>query len=112
MSVDSVVFDVSSGRDFYGPGGAYSMFAGKEIGWALATMSFEEVYLGNLDTTGMSVAERSSMEEWIVKVRRGWGGEMGDGGAKRRGTREGGDSMSTPGGRGFLNVNASVDASL
>ncbi|GMI06052.1 hypothetical protein TrRE_jg3848 [Triparma retinervis] len=69
VSVDSVVFDVSSGRDFYGPGGAYSMFAGKEIGWALATMSFEEVYLGNLDTTGMSVAERSSMEEWIVKYR-------------------------------------------
>jgi membrane-associated progesterone receptor component len=75
VSVDSTVFDVSSGRDFYGPGGAYAMFAGKEIGWALATMSFDDVYLGNLDTSGMSVAERSSMEEWIIKVSDvvGWG---------------------------------------
>jgi len=57
------------------------MFAGKEVGWALAKMSFEEVYINNLDTTGMNFAEREGMEEWIVKVRgetrKGGGGGKG-----------------------------------
>mmetsp|Transcript_718 Transcript_718/g.1185 ORF Transcript_718/g.1185 Transcript_718/m.1185 type:complete len:307 (-) Transcript_718:74-994(-) len=69
VSIDSTVFDVTKGREFYGPGGSYECFAGKEIGWALAKMSFDPCHMNNLNTKGMAFGERESMEEWIVKFR-------------------------------------------
>lgn len=49
------VFDVTSGRNFYGPGGPYANFAGRDASRGLACGSFDEDMLtkdlqGPLDT--------------------------------------------------------------
>lgn len=55
LSVRGRVFDVTSGRNFYGPGGPYANFAGRDASRGLACGSFDEDMLtkdldGPLDT--------------------------------------------------------------
>ena len=42
LAVRGRVFDVTSGRQFYGPGGPYSNFAGRDASRGLAFGSFDE----------------------------------------------------------------------
>mmetsp|Transcript_25268 Transcript_25268/g.30553 ORF Transcript_25268/g.30553 Transcript_25268/m.30553 type:complete len:291 (-) Transcript_25268:83-955(-) len=69
LSLGGIVFDVSLGSDFYGPGGPYAIFAGRECGVALAKMSFDEKDLD--DVTGalenLSYADRMELEGWVEK---------------------------------------------
>mmetsp|Transcript_8578 Transcript_8578/g.14890 ORF Transcript_8578/g.14890 Transcript_8578/m.14890 type:complete len:300 (-) Transcript_8578:1366-2265(-) len=68
LSVAGTVFDVSNGRDFYGPGGPYELFAGRECGAALATMSFDESLLDDLAACeNLSVGEKSDLDNWLEK---------------------------------------------
>ncbi|KAJ4897521.1 Membrane steroid-binding protein 2 [Raphanus sativus] len=41
MAIKGQIYDVSQSRVFYGPGGPYALFAGKDASRALAKMSFE-----------------------------------------------------------------------
>lgn len=55
LAVRGKVFDVTSGRNFYGPGGPYENFAGRDASRGLAHGSFDEEMLtkdldGPLDT--------------------------------------------------------------
>lgn len=68
LSVSGIVFDVSEGRGFYGPGGPYEKFAGRECGVALAKMSFDEQHLDDFEGIGsLNFGEKTELEGWIDK---------------------------------------------
>lgn len=68
LSVGGTVFDVSGGRSFYGPGGPYEMFAGRECGAALATMSFDDSLLDDLSACEtLGPGEKTELLNWLEK---------------------------------------------
>lgn len=70
LAVRGRVFDVSSGRNFYGPGGPYENFAGRDASRGLACGSFDESMLtkdlnGPLDTlSDLGPDEMESLQGW------------------------------------------------
>jgi membrane-associated progesterone receptor component len=70
LAVRGQVFDVSSGRNFYGPGGPYENFAGRDASRGLACGSFDEDMLtkdldGPLDTlSDLGAEEMDAMRGW------------------------------------------------
>lgn len=71
LALSGVVFDVSLGRDFYGPGGPYAAFAGHECGRALATMSLNAADLDRADLEGVADPEKAAkiLQQWADKFR-------------------------------------------
>jgi membrane-associated progesterone receptor component len=68
LSVNGIVFDVSSGRNFYGPGGPYEDFAGHECGVALAKMSFDKEHLDDLaGCSKLNFGETQELDGWVEK---------------------------------------------
>ncbi|CAI9094687.1 OLC1v1030465C1 [Oldenlandia corymbosa var. corymbosa] len=66
VAVKGRVFDVTAGKSFYGPGGSYCMFAGKDASRALAKMSKEEADIcGSLD--GLTEKEMQTLNDWEKK---------------------------------------------
>jgi len=64
IGIRGQVYDVTRGRDFYGPGGPYGMFAGKDCTRALAKVSFDdELFTGDIE--GLEREELDKLEEWI-----------------------------------------------
>ena len=64
IGIRGQVYDVTRGRDFYGPGGPYGMFAGKDCTRALAKVSFDaELFTGDID--GLEPEELDKLEEWV-----------------------------------------------
>ncbi|GER27028.1 membrane steroid binding protein 1 [Striga asiatica] len=66
MAIKGQIYDVTQSRMFYGPGGPYALFAGKDASRALAKMSFEEKDL-NGDLTGLGVFELEALQDWEYK---------------------------------------------
>ncbi|KAK1290355.1 putative steroid-binding protein 3 [Acorus calamus] len=66
LAVKGTVYDVTSGKSFYGPGGAYCMFSGREASRALAKMSKEESDV-NGDLDGLSEKELGVLADWEKK---------------------------------------------
>jgi membrane-associated progesterone receptor component len=63
------VFDVSRSAEFYGPGGPYSVFAGRDASRALATFSvdanlFKETYD---DLSDLKASQMDSVKEWEMQ---------------------------------------------
>ncbi|XP_076893164.1 membrane steroid-binding protein 2-like [Bidens hawaiensis] len=66
MAIKGKIYDVSRSRMFYGPGGPYALFAGRDASRALALMSFEPSDLtGNIE--GLSASELEVLEDWEAK---------------------------------------------
>ncbi len=64
IAVRGQVYDVTRGRSFYGPGGPYGMFAGRDCTRALAKMAFDEaLFTGDIE--GLDREELDKLEEWI-----------------------------------------------
>ena len=70
LAVRGKVFDVSMGRNFYGPGGPYENFAGRDATRGLACGSFDEDMLtkdlnGPLDDLSeLGTAEMEALQGW------------------------------------------------
>ncbi|OAL49523.1 cytochrome b5 [Pyrenochaeta sp. DS3sAY3a] len=70
LAVRGRVFDVTSGRNFYGPGGPYANFAGRDASRGLACGSFDEDMLtkdldGPLDTLeDLNGEQKEAMRGW------------------------------------------------
>ncbi|XP_077241774.1 membrane steroid-binding protein 1-like [Tasmannia lanceolata] len=66
MAIKGQIYDVSQSRMFYGPGGPYALFTGKDASRALAKMSFEEQDLTG-DISGLGPFELEALHDWEYK---------------------------------------------
>lgn len=68
LSLNGTVFDVTTGKDFYGPGGPYALFAGRECGVALAKFTFGEEHLDDIaGCSKLNAGEKDVLDDWIEK---------------------------------------------
>ena len=73
LAVRGQVFDVTPGRNFYGPGGPYENFAGRDASRGLACGSFDENMLtedlyGPLDDLkGLGEEEMAALADWEAR---------------------------------------------
>ncbi|PNW73754.1 hypothetical protein CHLRE_13g571450v5 [Chlamydomonas reinhardtii] len=66
IAVKGVVYDVSASREFYGKGGPYEAFAGRECSRALAIMKVDAAECnGNLDDC--TEKQLKTLDDWIAK---------------------------------------------
>ncbi|KAF9391184.1 hypothetical protein CPB97_007304 [Podila verticillata] len=71
MAVNGKVFDVTRGKQFYGPDGPYGNFAGRDASRGLAMNSFDKSMLSPLDgpidkLEDLKEDEKSALEDWEV----------------------------------------------
>jgi len=66
MAIKGQIYDVTQSRMFYGPGGPYALFAGKDASRALAKMSFEKEDLTG-DISGLGPFELEALQDWEYK---------------------------------------------
>ncbi|VDN51325.1 unnamed protein product [Dracunculus medinensis] len=68
LAICGRVFDVTRGKDFYGPGGPYGILAGRDATRALATMQLEHVSDDYEDWNQLPQAEKSEAMEWCQRL--------------------------------------------
>ncbi|KAJ3682213.1 hypothetical protein LUZ60_014786 [Juncus effusus] len=66
MAIKGQIYDVTQSRMFYGPGGPYALFAGRDASRALAKMSFEQADLTS-DISGLGPFELDALQDWEYK---------------------------------------------
>ncbi|KAJ8323685.1 Dihydrodipicolinate synthase [Batrachochytrium dendrobatidis] len=69
MSVSGMVFDVSAGRNFYGPGSMYETFSGRDASRGMAKNSFSDDVLADIHgpidpLEDLTESEKESLHEW------------------------------------------------
>ncbi|KAK3257502.1 hypothetical protein CYMTET_33413 [Cymbomonas tetramitiformis] len=68
IGVKGRIFDMTKGADFYGPGGPYAKFAGKDATAALAKMKVDEGLCNLKDPVAdLTASERDTLDEWEQK---------------------------------------------
>ncbi|XP_013161769.1 PREDICTED: membrane-associated progesterone receptor component 1-like [Papilio xuthus] len=69
LAVNGVIFDVTRGKRFYGPGGPYSAFAGRDATRGLATGSVSAEDKEWDDVSDLNADEIASATEWEGQFR-------------------------------------------
>ncbi|KAI8127850.1 Membrane-associated progesterone receptor component 2 [Lucilia cuprina] len=70
VAVNGKVFDVTKGRRFYGPGGPYASFAGRDASRNLATFSVAPNDKDEYDDlSDLSAMELDSVREWEMQIK-------------------------------------------
>ncbi|CCE62781.1 hypothetical protein TPHA_0D01400 [Tetrapisispora phaffii CBS 4417] len=69
IAIKGVVYDCTQGRQFYGPSGPYSNFAGHDASRGLALNSFDTDVVRDWDQAiddleNLSEAEKNALDEW------------------------------------------------
>ena len=66
IGAGGTVYDMSfGGIGFYGPGGPYNKFAGRDASRALALMSLDDADLENSGTDDLTEKQINTMNDWI-----------------------------------------------
>jgi len=70
LAIDRKVFDVTAGRNFYGPDGMYGNFAGRDASRGMAKQSFDVEMLTEVDKPidkleDLDASELDNMNGWI-----------------------------------------------
>jgi len=68
ISLKGTVFDVSSRKDMYGPGGGYNIFAGKDASYSLAKMTLAPEDTNKFDCS-LTEDEQNTLNKWIETYR-------------------------------------------
>ncbi|GJP61645.1 hypothetical protein CLOP_g18784 [Closterium sp. NIES-67] len=63
LAIRGKIYDVTRGKHFYGPGGPYEVFAGKEASRAFAKMSTDPKD-AVADLTGLTYSEMETLRDW------------------------------------------------
>ena len=66
ISVRGVIYDVTAGKDFYGPGGGYHVFAGKDATRSLAKMQISDAE-ANCGWDNLNEEHKQTLGEWEAK---------------------------------------------
>merc|ERR1712209_184366 len=67
VAVNGKVYDVTKGKRFYGPGGPYCAFAGRDASRGLATFSVEPVSEDYDDLSDLKPHEMDQVKEWELQ---------------------------------------------
>ncbi|KAH3842862.1 hypothetical protein DPMN_116366 [Dreissena polymorpha] len=69
LAANGKIFDVTRGKRFYGPGGPYGLFAGRDASRALATFSMTEDVFRNEydDLSDLTSMQMESVREWEMQ---------------------------------------------
>ncbi|CAK5077225.1 unnamed protein product [Meloidogyne enterolobii] len=68
MALNGNIYDVTRGKDFYGPQGAYGALAGHDATRALGTMNIKLVKDKYDDHTGMTADDLEEAKEWEQRL--------------------------------------------
>lgn len=68
VAIRGNIYDVSSGKSFYGPGGSYAVFSGKDASRALAKMSTKSEDV-SADLDGLTEKEIQVLDDWDKKFK-------------------------------------------
>lgn len=69
VAVNGNVYDVTKGKKFYGPGGPYSAFGGKDASRGLATFQISVKETEYDDLSDLNTMEMDSVREWEAQFK-------------------------------------------
>lgn len=67
VAVNGKVFDVTKGKRYYGPGGPYAAFAGRDASRALAIFSVDAIKDDYDDLSDLNTMQMESVREWELQ---------------------------------------------